>query len=248
MNRKIIVAANWKMNGDTQLINDMSAALNQLTYKNKQVIVCPAAPYLSQAVSAFSHPDIAVGAQTINDRESGAYTGEISALMLNDLNVQYTILGHSERRTHFGESSALVADKVAEALDKNLTVILCVGETLAQREQGETEAYLTSQLQAVLDKVGIKAFEQMIVAYEPLWAIGTGVSASAAVAQETHEFIRGYLASYDETIANRISILYGGSVNAGNCQELFSQTDIDGALIGGASLKVEEFKNICLAE
>ncbi|QBY02944.1 triose-phosphate isomerase [Thalassotalea sp. HSM 43] len=248
MTRQTIVAANWKMNGDSKLILEMSEALNALTLKNKQVIVCPSAPYLANAVSAFSNQDIAIGAQNANEHDKGAYTGEVSALMLKDLQVQYVILGHSERRAIYGESSELVADKVAHVLGHGLTAILCIGETESERENGETETVLKSQLDPVINKIGIQAFENVVVAYEPVWAIGTGKTASSEIAQQTHEFIRGYLASFDTDIANTTAILYGGSVNAGNCQELFSQADIDGGLIGGASLKIEEFSNICSAE
>ncbi|WP_033077923.1 triose-phosphate isomerase [Thalassotalea sp. ND16A] len=248
MSRQTIVAANWKMNGNSDLVTEILSGLNEQRFSdNHQVVICPPAPYLAAVQSAITNSKIATGAQNINENEKGAYTGEISALMLKDLQVQYAILGHSERRAMFHDSSELVAEKVAYALASGLKPILCIGETEEEREAGETESRLTSQLAPVIAKVGIEKFKDVVVAYEPVWAIGTGKTASAEIAQQTHEFIRGYLASFDADVAQTVPLLYGGSVNAKNCEELFAQADIDGGLIGGASLKIEEFKKICQA-
>ncbi|WNC69941.1 triose-phosphate isomerase [Thalassotalea nanhaiensis] len=248
MSRQTIVAANWKMNGNAELAAQMCRGLNDEKFNaDQQVIICPPAPYLALLQANISNSQIACGAQNINENEKGAFTGEISALMLNDLQVQYVILGHSERRAMFHDSTELVAEKVAYALDSGLTPILCIGETLEEREDGETESRLSYQLAPVIAKVGIESFKNVVVAYEPVWAIGTGKTASAEIAQQTHEFIRSYLASFDADVAQQVPLLYGGSVNAKNCEELFAQADIDGGLIGGASLNVEEFKKICQA-
>lgn len=246
MKRQTIVAANWKMNGNLDLVAEMTKGLNAETF-NSQVVICPPAPYLAALNAAISNENIACGAQNLNENEKGAFTGEISALMLNDLAVQYVILGHSERRSIYGETSELVADKVAKALDNGLTPLLCIGESLEERESGNTNAVLIEQLAPVIAKVGIEAFTKIVIAYEPVWAIGTGKTASPAMAQETHEAIRSYLAEQNADVAQTTPLLYGGSVNAGNAVELFSQADIDGGLIGGASLLVEDFKKICLA-
>ncbi|WP_371189299.1 triose-phosphate isomerase [Thalassotalea maritima] len=248
MSRQSIVAANWKMNGDTNLVKQMIEGLNDLQLsETKSVLICPPAPYLASLNHVIDNDHIVVGAQNISQHEKGAYTGELSALMLKDLQVQYVILGHSERRAMYGDTSELVAEKLATALEHGLTPILCVGETELERENGETEQTLQSQIQPVIEKVGIESFKNIVVAYEPRWAIGTGKTASAEIAQAAHQFIRGYLASFDADVANRVPVLYGGSVNAGNCKNLFSQPDIDGGLIGGASLIVEEFRKICEA-
>ena len=248
MSRQSIVAANWKMNGSLDLAIEMCKGLNDETFKeNHQVIICPPAPYLSTIQANLQHPQLACGAQNINENEKGAYTGEISALMLNDLQVQYVILGHSERRAMFADSSEIVAEKVAYALASGLKPILCIGETEEERESGETELRLSYQLAPVIAKIGIESFKNVVVAYEPVWAIGTGKTASTKMAQETHEYIRSYLASFDANVAQQVPLLYGGSVNATNSKELFAQADIDGGLIGGASLQIEEFKKICLA-
>ncbi len=248
MKRQSIVAANWKMNGDLALVEEMANGLNSLELKDHQtVLINTPAPYLTALSSALTHDQIKVGAQNLNENEKGAFTGEISALMLNDLAVQYVVLGHSERRSIYGETSELVAKKVAHALNNGLVPVLCIGESLEEREGGQTEASLEAQLAPVIAEIGIEKFVDVVVAYEPVWAIGTGKTASAAMAQETHEWIRSYLAAQNADVAQTVPLLYGGSVNAATAQELFAQPDIDGGLVGGASLKVEEFKNICLA-
>ncbi|WP_394175966.1 triose-phosphate isomerase [Thalassotalea litorea] len=249
MHRKTIVAANWKMNGDNSLISDMTTALNAITISDEQqVIICPPAPYLGTLSQANTNRRVAIGGQNISEQLKGALTGEVSALMLKDLSVQYVIVGHSERRSLFAETSELVAEKAKLALAQGLTPIVCIGESEQEREGGHTEQVLSQQLAPVLTALESNELSDVVFAYEPVWAIGTGKTASAEMAQQTHRFIREYIAATDADVAEKVAILYGGSVNAGNYQELFSQTDIDGGLIGGASLKVEEFKTICAAE
>lgn len=246
MKRNAIVVANWKMNGNLSFINSMARHLNRLNIQsNVKVLLCPSSPYLQFAKRKFKHQQISICAQNMSEFNSGAHTGEISAEMLNDLAVNYVILGHSERRSLYQETSELVAKKVKTALAAGLRPILCIGETETERAAEQTEKKLTSQLQAVIDVVGIAGFESVIVSYEPLWAIGTGNTASPEMAQETHRFIRGFLAKFNSDIAIKLPILYGGSVNGSNFEKLFAQPDIDGALIGGASLKVDEFSMIC---
>lgn len=252
MNRRAIVAANWKMNGSLALVNSMVSELNSVTLaENVDVVVCPSFPYLAAfslaSVTADLSKSFSLGAQNLNENTSGAYTGEVSTTMLQEVGVNYVIVGHSERRSLFQESSILVAQKVKAALAAGLTPILCIGESEAERVGELTEVVLAEQLQPVIDEIGIEKFADVVIAYEPVWAIGTGKTASPEMAQKTHQFIREFIANIDETIAVKVPLLYGGSVNATNCEELFAQADIDGGLIGGASLKAEEFKIICLA-
>ena len=246
MNKRTpLVAGNWKMNGDPSLVEGMAAAL--AGYDGAaQMVVCPPFPYLAQARQAFaSH--IAIGAQNLSDQEEGAYTGEVSASMLADAGCGYVIIGHSERRALYGETDALIAAKFARAQTEGLVPILCVGETLEEREAGKTEAVVCGQLQAVIDAAGIEAFARAVVAYEPVWAIGTGMTASPEQAQEVHATLRQTVASYSADIAASLPLLYGGSVKADNAALLFAQTDIDGGLIGGASLTADSFIAICQA-
>jgi triosephosphate isomerase len=250
MKRQAIVAANWKMNGSLSLIKEMISGLNSVKLaENVDVVVCPPAPFLSAfRISAKSdnlQANIHLGAQNVSEHQSGAYTGEISTDMLKEVSVNYVIVGHSERRCIYKETSTQVAHKVKATLDAGLTPILCIGECEDERAAEQTETVLASQLQPVIDEIGIEKFTDVVIAYEPVWAIGTGKTASPEMAQATHLFIRQFLANADDTIANKVPLLYGGSVNAANCEELFAQTDIDGGLIGGASLKVDEFKIIC---
>lgn len=252
MNRRSIVAANWKMNGSLALVNEMTLALKSLTLnENVDVVVCPSFPYLAafslaKSVGPLSNA-IHLGAQNVNEVDKGALTGEVSTTMLLDVGVEYVILGHSERRSLYNETSTLVALKVKAALEAGLTPILCIGESEDERVSKQTETVLAAQLQPVIDELGIEKFSSVIVAYEPVWAIGTGKTASPEMAQETHQFIRRFIANVDEVVADKVPLLYGGSVNAKNCEELFAQADIDGGLIGGASLKAEEFSVICSA-
>ena len=252
MNRRAIVAANWKMNGSLALVNSMVSELNNVTLnENVEVVVCPSFPYLAAFSLASANANLAeafsVGAQNLNEHAKGAFTGEISTSMLQEVGVNYVILGHSERRSIYNESSSLVAHKVKTALDAGLKPILCIGESEDERVAEKTETVLAAQLQPVIDEIGIERFTDVVIAYEPVWAIGTGKTASPEMAQATHQFIREFIAKVDENVAVKLPLLYGGSVNATNCEELFAQADIDGGLIGGASLKADEFKVICSA-
>jgi triosephosphate isomerase len=252
MTRQAIVAANWKMNGDIALVDAMVSSLKDVKLLPAvKVIICPSSLHLALLKSKLVETKLSnllkVGAQNVNEHSSGAYTGEISTAMLQDLSVNYVILGHSERRSLYNESSTLIAKKVDASLEAEITPILCIGESEAERAAGKTEAVLISQLKPVIEQVGINKFVDVVIAYEPVWAIGTGKTASSVMAQETHQFIRHYLAQQNELVASKVSILYGGSVNAANCKELFAQADIDGGLIGGASLQAEQFKIICTA-
>ena len=252
MTRQAIVAANWKMNGDSALVDTMVSGLADVKLSSHvDVVICPSFPYLSELTqkikAANLNEAIHVGSQNVSEHESGAFTGEISTAMLKNLAINYVIVGHSERRSIFKETSTQVAKKVHAALNAGLTPILCIGESEAERATGETETVLSAQIQPVIDEIGIEKFNDVVIAYEPVWAIGTGKTASSAMAQETHQFIRQFLAQQNEQVAAKIPLLYGGSVNAANCEELFAQADIDGGLIGGASLKAEQFKIICSA-
>ncbi|WP_281558666.1 triose-phosphate isomerase [Thalassomonas sp. RHCl1] len=252
MTRQAIVAANWKMNGSLALIDDMVSGLKDVKLnQNVDVVVCPSTPYLAAFALTAKNEGLSknfhLGAQNVSEHEKGAYTGEVSTTMLQEVSTEYVILGHSERRSLYKETSTLVAHKVKAALAAGLNPILCIGESESERTTGQTEVVLAAQLQPVIDEIGIEKFNEVVVAYEPVWAIGTGKTASPAMAQETHEFIRQFLANADVEVAKRVPLLYGGSVNAANCEELFAQADIDGGLIGGASLKVDEFKVICSA-
>jgi triosephosphate isomerase (TIM) len=250
MKRRSIVAANWKMNGNLSLINEMITGLNELQLaENVDLVVCPSFPYL-YSFTTFAQTEnlqksIQLGSQNVSEHESGAYTGEISVDMLKECSVQYVIVGHSERRGIYKESSDLIAEKVAKVLSAGLTPILCIGESESERENEQTNVVLSAQLQAVIHNIGIEKFVDVVIAYEPVWAIGTGKTASPEMAQQTHQYIREFLALNNAEIASKVPLLYGGSVNASNCETLFAQPDIDGGLIGGASLKVDEFKVIC---
>ncbi|HCH70103.1 MAG TPA: triose-phosphate isomerase [Colwellia sp.] len=252
MARRTIVAANWKMNGGLALINTIVNGLTSVELQeNVDIVICPSFPFLYELVSQAKvnklDKAIYVGAQNVSAHDSGAYTGEVSTQMLQELSVEFVIIGHSERRSYYKETSTQIAHKVNAALKAGLTPILCIGESEAERIAEQTEIVLASQLQPVIDEVGIEKFIDVVIAYEPVWAIGTGKTASSEMAQETHKFIRQFLAKANENVANKVPLLYGGSVNASNCEELFAQTDIDGGLIGGASLHVEQFKKICSA-
>ena len=240
--RRQLVAGNWKMNGDKALVEQMQEILAGASLKNMDVVICPPFPYLG-----LFDVNLKLGSQNISEFDSGAHTGEVSVSMLQEFKCQYVIVGHSERRADNHESNELVALKVEQVLKANLTPILCVGEPESVREDGTLFEYIAAQLDAVLDKVGISQFANMVLAYEPIWAIGTGKTASPAQAQEVHAFIREFLAKQDDNVAANIVILYGGSVKGNNAQELFSQADVDGGLIGGASLNPEDFLSICQA-
>ena len=212
-----------------------------------QLAVCPPAVYLMKVGGMLEGSKIALGSQNVCNQASGAYTGEISAEMLREAGCQYAIVGHSERRSLYLESDALVADRYAMAFESGLTPILCLGETLDERQSGVTESVVARQLDAVLDKLGVDALLSGVIAYEPVWAIGTGQVAAPEQAQAVHAFIRGKIAALNPAVADKVQILYGGSMNPGNAAELLSQVDIDGGLIGGASLKAADFLAIAQA-
>ena len=228
-----------------QLLQDVVAGVAGL--KGVGVAVCVPFPYLAQAQSALSGTSVAWGAQNLSEQTQGAFTGEVSAAMLQDFACRYVLVGHSERRSIYGETDALVAEKFAAALGAGLCPVLCVGETLEQRDAGKTIEVVSAQLDAVLNRVGVAAFSGAVVAYEPVWAIGTGRTATSAQAQEVHAAIRAQIAKGDAKVADGLQILYGGSVKPGNAAELFAMPDIDGGLIGGASLVASDFLSICTA-
>jgi len=241
--RKKMVAGNWKMHGNLseneQLLKAIIPNLSELC--NVQLAVCVPFPYLSSVQNMLQSTNIGWGAQNISQFDKGAYTGEVSASMLNDFGCEYAIVGHSERRMLFSESNSDIADKYIAAQRGNLIPILCVGETLEQRENGVTEQVIQEQLKAVTDKAGVDSLRKAIIAYEPVWAIGTGKTASPQQAQDVHAFIRQSIATQSAYVASELTILYGGSVKANNASELFVMPDIDGGLIGGASLIAEDF-------
>ena len=244
--RKTIVAGNWKMNASKESVNKLvMGILSGMSNVSSEVVICAPFPYLSQVEALITHSQVRLGAQNLNTNMSGAFTGEVSADMIKDFGAQHVIVGHSERRSLYGETNTIVAEKVKAALDSDLIPLFCVGETLEQREAGETESVVAAQINTVVDLVGIDAFLNIVVAYEPVWAIGTGVTASPEQAQEVHAFIRQLLANNNYDVAQQTPILYGGSMNAANAKELIACADIDGGLIGGASLKPEDFLQIC---
>jgi triosephosphate isomerase (TIM) len=250
MKRRALVAGNWKMNGSRDLNANL---IRDLVFEAKRfpdidVLVCPPAPYIESVGRQIDGSAIQLGGQNLCEQEKpGAFTGEVHGGMLRDLGCAYVIVGHSERRALYGEDDARVAEKFGTAQTCGLIPILCVGETLEQREAGQAEAVLERQLGAVVQRCGATAFRQAVIAYEPVWAIGTGRTATPQQAQDMHAFIRGQLAAADAKIANSIRILYGGSVKADNAESLFNCPDVDGGLIGGASLKSAEFVAICAA-
>jgi triosephosphate isomerase len=248
--RKAFVAGNWKMHGSKASILTLVSGLNAKVGEvgDVDIAVCPPAIYIDFVNRSLSTGKIAVGAQNMAEEPvQGAYTGEHSVAMLKDFDCQYVILGHSERRAIYGETDAQIAKKVKVALKNGVTPILCVGETLEERESGVMEVVIATQLDAVIAEVGIAAFEKIVIAYEPVWAIGTGKTATPAQAQEVHAFIRSKLAKLSADVAQKVIIQYGGSVKPDNAAELFSQPDIDGGLIGGASLNADDFIAICKA-
>jgi triosephosphate isomerase len=249
MMRRALVVGNWKMHGTGATVD---ALLAELTAKigvadQVDIAVCPPYVFIPRAASLLASSRIAWGAQDVSEQAEGACTGEISAAMLLDFQCRYAIVGHSERRQRHGETDERVAAKFIAAQQAGLVPILCVGESLQQRESGEALATVEKQLTAVLHAAGAAAFAKAVVAYEPVWAIGTGTTATPAQAQQVHAHIRQVLAAVDSPMAQQLRILYGGSVNAGNAGELFSETDIDGALVGGASLNADEFAAIIKA-
>lgn len=246
--RQKIVAGNWKLHGSrqfaTELVGQVAAGL---PLEGVQLVILPPLPYLGDLVEDFEGTALAFGAQDVSSNEKGAYTGEVSAAMLVDVGASYGLVGHSERRQYHRESSELVARKFVAAIHAGLIPVLCVGETLEQREAGDTEQVIASQLLPVLDLAGVEAFARAVVAYEPVWAIGTGRTATPEQAQAVHAFIRGVVAARDARIAGSLPLLYGGSVKPDNAAELLSQPDIDGGLVGGASLVAADFLAIARA-
>lgn len=248
--RQPLVIANWKMNGDSDTNRALLTALMGFLEsggapERSDCVVCPPYPYLAGVHAMLEGSGIELGAQDCSHSESGAYTGEVAATMLVDNGCKWVILGHSERRQYHSESDALVAAKLAAAVRAGLTPVLCVGETRDQREAGKEQQVVTAQLRGALSDVA--ALEGIVVAYEPVWAIGTGLTATPEMAQEMHAVIRGALAEIDEPGAQATRVLYGGSVKADNASALFAQADIDGALVGGASLDAEAFAAIVKA-
>lgn len=247
--RRKLVAGNWKMYGalaqNEALLKAVVAGMEQMP--RVDCAVCVPFPYLAQAQQLLRGTAVKWGAQDVHQSDKGAYTGEVSASMLCDFGCCYVLVGHSERRSLYGESSQLVAEKFAAAQKAGLLPILCIGETLAQRESGTTEAVVAEQLDAVITLLGVQSLRNAVVAYEPVWAIGTGKTASPEQAQAVHALIRQRVAGHDGQVAEGLCILYGGSVKAANAAQLFAMPDIDGGLIGGASLVAEDFLAICKA-
>lgn len=246
--RKKLIAGNWKMNGglaaNAALLQALEAGL-QAQPAGCDVAVAVPAPYLAQVQAATAAGVIALGAQDVSQHEAGAYTGEVSASMLGDFGVRYALVGHSERRQYHGETDAVVAAKAQRALAAGITPIVCVGETLQEREAGQTEEVVKRQLAAVIHVVG-HCTSELVVAYEPVWAIGTGRTATPEQAQQVHAVLRAQLAAATQK-ADKMRLLYGGSMNAGNAAQLLAQPDIDGGLIGGAALKAQDFLQIIAA-
>ena len=248
--RRPLVAGNWKMNGDTEstvaLVNGIAEGRADVT--SAEVLICPPFILIPRAADQLQgRDDILLGAQDLDVNANGAFTGQISASMLVDAGCKYVLVGHSERRAIYGESDQDVATKFKVAQDAGLIPVLCVGETLDERESGATEAVVARQIQAVIDNAGVDSFADAVIAYEPVWAIGTGKTATPEQAQDVHQFIRNMMADLNAGLAEELRILYGGSMNAGNAEDLISMADIDGGLIGGASLQADSFLAICKA-
>jgi triosephosphate isomerase len=246
--RQALIAGNWKLNGSRASVVELATAVSAgCGAISAEVLVCPTSVHLADVLSVVGNSAVHLGAQNCSDAEFGAFTGEVSAQMLTEFGCEYVILGHSERRALFDESSEQVAAKCISVQKAGMTPILCVGETLEEREADQVESVIAEQLDAVLNTAGVGAFGHMVVAYEPVWAIGTGKTASPEQAQAVHALIREKIASQDAAVAAGLRILYGGSVKPDNAATLFAQVDIDGGLIGGAALDAESFLAICEA-
>lgn len=246
--RARIVAGNWKLHGDRAFARELlEAVVAGPRPAGVELVVCPPLPYLAELIAGYGDRGLAFGAQDVDVNVQGAYTGEVSARMLADIGCRYVLVGHSERRQYHAESSRRVAEKFIAARQAGLIPVLCVGETLEQREAGQTERVIRGQLEPVFDLGGAGALADAVVAYEPVWAIGTGRTASPQQAQDVHAFIRGEVAAMDANIAGSLPILYGGSVKPANAAELFAQPDVDGGLVGGASLVANDFLAIAAA-
>ena len=241
--RQSLVVGNWKMNGSLTANRSLIDGIKQniATVKNAEMAVCPPFPYLQQMGELLKGSNIGWGAQDVSQQDSGAFTGEVAISMLVDFGCKYVIVGHSERRSLYGESDELVAEKFAKVQSAGLIPILCVGELLEEREAGNTETVVKRQLDAVLNSQGVASLGKSVIAYEPVWAIGTGKTATPQQAQDVHAFIREQVSALDTQVAEKVQILYGGSVKGSNAKELFTMPDIDGGLIGGASLKADDF-------
>ena len=244
--RQPLIMGNWKMNGSREEGVQLAKALAEgLNATSQEVAVCVPFVYLSDIRGVLASSPIALGAQNVADQASGAYTGEISASMLADCSCKYALVGHSERRSYYGDTNQTVASRFCQAQKQNVIPVLCVGETLEEREQNRTFQVVDEQLDAVIEAAGIEALENAVIAYEPVWAIGTGKTASDEQAQEVHQYIRQRIAARNPAIAEKVQILYGGSVKPDNAKALFAMPDIDGGLVGGASLDAKGFLQIC---
>jgi len=247
--RKILIAGNWKMNGSISMVETLINGVveGSKSLSNVQMAVCPPFIYIPLVTSITKDSSVAVGSQNVSTQASGAYTGETSISMVKDFACEYSIIGHSERRTLYGDTDEVVAEKFKVVKEAGLKPMFCIGETLEERESNVTEDVLKRQIDAITKLNGKDAFTDCVIAYEPVWAIGTGKTATPEQAQETHAFIRNYLAQSNANNAASVQILYGGSMNPTNAANLLSQEDIDGGLIGGASLKADDFMAICQA-
>jgi triosephosphate isomerase len=247
--RQPLVAGNWKMNGSLASVRELLAGLKAGIGKVEvaEVVVCPPAVFIPEVQAQLDGTPIAWGGQDLSVHESGAYTGEIAGSMLTDFGSTYVIIGHSERRTYHGESDQLVAEKFTAARKAGLVPLFCIGETQEERESGVTEEVVACQIDAVINHCGVDMLGEGVIAYEPVWAIGTGLTASPEQAQDVHAFIRQRVAQSSADVADKLRILYGGSMKPDNAAELLAKPDIDGGLIGGASLKAEDFLGICTA-
>jgi len=246
--RRKIVAGNWKMNGDKQFAASFAEQLRAKVDAGSvvcDVMIAPPAYLLSVVSDEFSGTSLKLASQNVSAYESGAYTGDISSVMLKDVSCVASLVGHSERRTIFGETDADVVAKVERLLEQGIEPILCVGETLEERDAGQEKSVVGGQVNAVLSAFTVQQLSRLVIAYEPVWAIGTGRTASPEQAQEMHAHIRSVVSAVDAELANTLTVLYGGSVNSKTAKELFAQPDIDGGLVGGASLKIDEFFAIC---
>lgn len=245
--RKPLIAGNWKMNGNRSAVSDLLQSLkkNSISLTQVDLAVFPPFVFLPQTQELLADTTIAWGGQTLSGEKSGAFTGEISATMLKDFGCRYVLVGHSERRSLFGETNEMIVKKCQAAWQADITPLICVGETLEQREKGDTYLVLRAQLEPIFSLPNaISALRHTILAYEPVWAIGTGLTADPEMAQNVHERLRSWVAEYDKEVAERLRILYGGSVKRDNAAALFTMPDIDGGLIGGASLNADEFLDI----
>lgn len=249
MARRPLVMGNWKLNGSKsftkKLAEDLKASLADVT--GCDACIAPPVMYLAEAEYALNGSNIALGSQNVDTTVNGAYTGDVSAEMLKDFGVKYVIIGHSERRAYHKESNSFIAEKFATLKKFGLVPVLCIGESEEENEKGLTESVCATQIDAIIDSLGVDALMGAVIAYEPIWAIGTGKSATPAQAQAVHKFIRGHIAAKSPAVAEQVILQYGGSVNDSNAAELFAQPDIDGALVGGASLKADAFTAIVKA-